>query len=345
MHRTLYEIAAGSKFQKVVRTGMVLVIGLMFFVEPLTVLAEQWPILERALMGYLSILPLLIAFGVVLLLPGIFAYVKSVKNGAPIFSTPKSDYRPWPAHSHPVARTTAWGGLYPDDDVTSRRTGLKLIGQFEARQTILLKRKLIVLIFLLVGVALVALPFVAKALVYEITPPHIEGLQKMAREMAPLFIIPGALIGIASLCMMWTKIPIVYFKLTDGTVHFRKSRFLGMFDRVLKSSEDTVPISDIAGLQLISYRSKGRYGHGDGDRGSRITQLEFNLVFKNGKRRLIAKQPETVSFPGKQSHKALLNDAVMLANFLQIPVWDRCGYYQPNSMALLQPVDPLIQSL
>jgi len=317
----------------------------LVLVEPLMLLVAPWPGIENVLTEYINALPYLIVLGLALLIPAVVKYVIAVKNGAPLFSNPKFDYQPWPTHSHPVAKNISWGGVDPENDIKSRQTKIILCGELQVKQTVLLRRKVMLFVVFIAGVVLTTFPFLAKTIVYEITPPRIEGLQKMAQEMTPLFVGPGAIILLSCLFIWMRKIPTALVDKVDGTLRLRQSRFMGLLDCVIKPDEDIVVTSKLVGFQLISYRSKHSYGGSKGRNGSRIEQYELNAVLSDRKRKLISKQPASVSMSGGKSNKALLSDALVLARFLDLPVWDRCGYYRPDSQELLQPADPLIQPL
>jgi len=342
----IIELTTRKNFQKAIGFAMFLTVLPIFLGEALIASASYWPRVDAFVSTYMQLAPWILGICVVLWLPSVIKYIIAVKNGAPLFTPPSRPiYKPWPAHSHPVARKTAWGGLDPDNDVTRRRTRFKVCNKNLAKQSVIGKRIVSLVILFLTGAALIAFPFAAQAIVYEVPPPNIVAMQKVARELSLLFIIPGTLMVISGLFMLASKIPMATINKTDGMIRIRHSRFLGLLDIVIKPKVEELAISEVGGVQLISYRSKNKYGGGNRGGGSSITQFELNLVCSNGQRRLLIKQPRSVSFLGKISHQTLLNDAIALAKFLKIPVWDRCGYYQPDSPGILNPIDPVIQPL
>ncbi|MDH5596832.1 MAG: hypothetical protein OEY44_01900 [Candidatus Peregrinibacteria bacterium] len=71
---------------------------------------------------------------------------------------------------------------------------------------------------------------------------------------------------------------------------------------------NSVPLPDIYALQVIPEKIMGT-----GDHGSTYTSFELNLVRKSGER---------VNVIDHGNKKRLLEDAQMIAQFLNIPVWD-----------------------
>lgn len=290
---------------------------------------EQW------LTRFLAWCPWLFAAALGLQLPALIAYVQAVRNGAPLFTVEKQVYQPWPAHSHPVARKTAWGAKDPDNDVAGRRTRLKIIDKHTARQSVAPVYKSVLVIWLLVGTTLALFPFLVQKLVFEVPPVEIVALRRLIDEIGFLLAIPGALIAFYAIVVAARKIPLARFDKSAEIAALKHSRFLGYLDWILKPSEEAIATSQIAGLQLISYRSKNY--RTDSSNNTRITtQYELNIVLSDGKRYLLAKQ---------HTHKSLQQDAIRLAKFLHVPVWDRCGYYQPDDPDIVDPHDPVLQPL
>jgi len=293
--------------------------------------SAEFPRFHLVVMRIMSWAPWVLAAGCVLLIPAFLKFLNDVKNGAPIFRQTGKRYEPWPAHSNPAARRAGWGGLDTENDVRGRQTRARITGESSAVQSIVVSRAVSTCLFLLTGIFLLAAYPVTQSLVYEVTPPHIEALKKMTYMTWPLLVFWGFLISVFGIYCTAVPVKLVEFDKANDQVRLKTQRFFGLLNILFRPTVETLPISEIAGLQLISYPSQSLRRNN-----LRLEQYELNLVFNDGIRRTVTKQSR---------HKTTIKDAMKLARFLQVPVWDRSGYYHSDNPEILHPSDPLLQPL
>lgn len=250
---------------------------------------------------------------------------------------PKNNFKyvPWPKHSHPVARQAQWGGLETSDDVLRRGTLLKVVDAQIAKQKIRPARFVAAALLLIIGMGFLAVPKIVASLVYEVPPAEIVTLREFTQNLRLGFYLIGGSFLIFLSTGLFRKYRLAVFDKSRNTIRIGCYRCFGFLP--VKSDKDkiqaAIPISHIAGLQIISYRSKNKYGGSEKRSGSRIEQFELNLVDSNSQRTTLLKL---------RDHNALLADAERLAGYLNVPIWDRSTYYDASAPA--HP-NPLVQPL
>jgi len=332
MSKSILELTTSTRYLHVVKTGLGVVV-LAIFIALMTVpMMELSTHLAQVITRVIQWGPWVFLVGILALLPAFYQYFLSVRNGAPIFSKPSSGkYYPWPAHSHPAARRAAWDALAAEADVHGRRTRIVVHNNVRAEQKVLLLRICFIAFLLIIACALLLAPLTTRLLVYEVTPPHIEAIRHHAYMAWPLLVFWGLIALVFTLSSASVRIRTAEFDKLQRVIKLSSSRFFGLLNKFVKPFEETVRGADVAGLQLISYRSKTLR------RNKRlVTQYELNMVLHNGSRHHLTKH---------SGHASVQKDAIRLARFLNVPVWDRSGNYYPDARAIMQPPDPIIQSL
>lgn len=333
MDHEFIEKITSKSFVNVVINAVIGLFFAMFIASFFLPFVEDFPAIQRIILQIIGVIPWLAGFGIVLLVPAIVKHLIAVKNGAPLFSlrSPSKRYQPWPAHTDPRARRTAWGGLDPKNDIRGRLTKAKKLSESTLIFTTPWLRRIAACVFLTTGLALLLTYPVTHAFVYEVVPPHIEALRHTTYMTWPLLVFWGCVILIFGICLCSTAIRVAKIDKQNDKVLLYKQRFYGLFNKLFKPEIASLPISEVAGLQIISYRAR------NARKNKRLLdQYELNLVLNDGKRKMLSKQ---------SSHKTIQQDALQVARFLKLPIWDRSGYYSPDDLAILQPVDPLIRPL
>lgn len=293
------------------------------------------------LLKLFAVLPWVLLSGLLLHIPFLIERVARVKAGGAWFdASPRSNYQPWPAHSNPVARRTAWGGLDPDNDVMCRDTSIRVVGEKRAVQRASTSRLVRAMICLVIGLGIAAVPMVVDSLVYEVPPPEVVALKNFTSDLFFLFYAVALVLLVPWIVILLSQLPIAFFNKQNNSIKLGNRRFFGLLSWPKRGGDDEehLKLNELSGLQIISYRTKKSYGSSGSSsgKGSRHLQYELNLVFSDGRRRLLAKQ---------HVHKPLQKDALRLAHFLNIPVWDRSQYYNPDNPLIISPWDPLLQPL
>lgn len=312
------------------------VIGLLFMMFIATFIVpfiEDFPAFQRIIFQFVSVAPWLLGLVFLLLIPAIVQHFIAVKNGAPlfVFSTPPRRHQPWPAHTDAGARRTSWGGLDTKNDIRGRQTKVKELSDHAMVFTPLLSRKIRVFALVLTGLALLLTYPVTHLIVYEVVPPHVQSVRHLTYMTWPLLVFWGAIILVFGVWMFSTTISVAKIDKSKNDVSLHKQRFFGLLNKIVRPDTESLTISEVAGLQIISYRARNTR------RNKRLLdQYELNLVLNDGTRKMLSKQ---------SGHKTIQQDAIQLARFLKLPIWDRSGYYYPDDPAILHPVDPLIRPL
>ena len=327
-----FEKLESGKFTKAVTTAVVGVVILLFGLNFAIPFLIDVPEIQLWVLKGIKVAAFTLAALIALYVFPLIQHIKNVKNGASLFPVPhqKQRYQPWPAHSHPVARKAKWGPVEQDYEVHGKKTRLAIKSEGVARQKPSRIRTLFLMFLLVTGVLLALFPIVVGSLVYEITPPEVEALQQLASEMRVLFFpVSLILLGFALFCFCSRTRLAVFDK--SGISSITSSRCLGLLDKVLKPEAITFDASDVSGLQIAHHRSKSIKVN---DR--RIDQYELILVFSDSTRHLLTKS---------HRQQAILSDAIKLAKFLGVNVWDRSTHYQPDLPSIVSPVDAVIQPL
>lgn len=305
----------------------------MFLATFIVPFLEGFPDIQRIIFQFVGFIPWLAGIGFVLLIPAMIKHLVAVKNGAPLFTltTPSRRHQPWPAHSDPRARRTSWGGLDTKNDIRGRHAKPKMLNDSTMIFTSTWSRRFFTAFFLMAGLALLLTYPVTHSLVYEVVPPHIEALQHITYMTWPLLVFWGCVVLIFGVFLLSSVIRVAKVDKQNDKLLLKQQRFFGLFDKFVKPDTDSLTISEVAGLQIISYRARNTR------RNKRLLdQYELNLVLNDGKRKMLCKQ---------STHKTIMQDALQLARFLNLPIWDRSGYYFADDPTILQPLDPLIQPL
>ncbi len=330
---SILEILSSSQALKRYTTGLIAVAMFLFcayFAIPF--LVDLPDIQIRVLQAIKLAAGLMVILGALHIFP-LIQHLKNVKAGiSPLFPRQKSEsYQPWPAHSNPVANRAGWGPIETDYEVGSKKTRLHVDSKYDARQTASRTRIGFTFFYLLIGLALAAFPIVMNALVYEITPPEIESLQKLADQTWPLFALCSIAAFITTSVMFLSRMPLAEFDIARDTGSVRFTRCFGFLDKFLKPERQSFRVSEVAGFQLAYHRSKTFRRNN-----RRVCQYELILVLNDSSRHLLTKGSR---------HRAVLKDAITIAKFLGVHVWDRSGYYQPNDPEFMSQTDPVLQPL
>jgi len=274
----------------------------------------------------------LVFFGLLHVFP-LLQHLKNVKNGASLFPSSAKNYRyqPWPAHSHPVARNAGWGPVAQDYEVYSKKTRIVLATEIKAIQKTTRLRIGFTMFGALLVAALALFPIVMNSIVYEITPPQVEALQKFAYMTWPLFAFWFLVALTTWLVSLMSRIPLAELDKKNNIGYLKFSRCFGLLDKFLEPDTTYFRVSDVAGLQLAHHRAKSLKRSK-----RRIDQYELILVLSDGKRHLLTKGSR---------HNSVLKDAIKIAKFIGVDVWDRSSYYRPDNPTIVSPIDPVIKSL
>lgn len=311
-------------------------------------MVEHNPQAQTMVLKGLTLLPYVILFCLVFHIPWLVETLKSLRirireDGwyrALMVSNNKSGYIPWPRHSDPIARKTQWGGLEQGEDVMRRGTAINVINP----EKIVLKLRKVWLIKaatqFIVGTAILVTPLVVSSLVYEVPPAEIIALKQTISSLHYGFYIVGVFFLIFFVAACWREERLAVLDKSSNTIDIGKYRLFGLVRSKSEKPDTKTPIalSDIRGLQIISYKSKhvygGRSSNGSASRsGRRKEQYELNLVNSRSQRTTLLKL---------HKHDALFEDAEKLAVFLNVPIWDRSFYYDPVAP---QHANPLVQPL
>ncbi len=327
-----FEKLDSGKYTKAVTNAVFGVAILLFVLNFAIPFLVDLPAIQLWVLKGVKVAAFALAALVALYVFPLIQHIKNVRNGAPLFPRPprKHRYQPWPAHSHPVARKAKWGPVEQDYEVHGKKTRLSIDSNDVARQKPSRMRIVFLVILLLTGLLLGLFPIVVGSLVYEVTPPNIEALQRLASEMRVLFYPVSLLILAFALFCFCSPTRLAVFD-KSGTSCITTSRCLGLLDKILKPEPVTFKATDVSGLQIAHHRSKSIKIN---DR--RIDQYELIMVFSDSSRLLLAKG---------HRQQAILNDAIELAKFLGVNVWDRSTHYQPDLPSIVSPMDPVIQPL
>lgn len=327
-----FEKLSPTKFPKAITTALCAVAIILFVSSFLMPFLVDLPDVQLWLLKGMKVAAGVLLVLILLHIFPLIQHIKNVKNGAPLFpvAQTKHRYRPWPAHSHPVARKTRWGPVEQEYEVYGKKTRLLVNSKNIASQKPKRLRVGFIVFLLVAGVSLLLFPIIAGSLVYEITPPEIEALQTFATEFRILFWLVSIVFIGAALLYFCSPVRLAVFD-KSGSSYITVSRFLGLLDRFLTPQRVTFKATDVAGLQIAYHRSKSlkqndRY----------IDQYELIVVLSDGVRHLLTKG-------SRQS--AILVDAVDLAKFLGVNVWDRSTHYHPDLPSIVSPIDPVIQPL
>jgi len=253
----------------------------------------------------------------------------------------KKEITPWPRHSDPVAQKTKWGGMETSDDVMRRGTTIKVINPDKAVQVVRTSVLLKAVIQMLLGLIFLLSPFVTSSLVYEVPPAEIVALKQTMSSFRFGFYGIGLFFLLFFVAACRRNERLAELNISTNTINIGTFKLFGLYkikpDK--NSIKNPIPLNEISGLQIISYKSKHTYGgrtssNGIGSSsGSRKQQYELNLVDYKSQRTTLLKL---------HNHDALFKDAETLAVFLNVPIWDRSFNYDP---ATLQHANPLVQSV
>jgi len=244
-------------------------------------------------------------------------------------------------NSDPVAQKTKWGGMETSDDVMRRGTTIKVINPDKAVQVVRTSVLLKAVIQMLLGLIFLLSPFVTSSLVYEVPPAEIVALKQTMSSFRFGFYGIGLFFLLFFVAACQRNERLAELNISTNTINIGTFKLFGLYkikpDK--NSIKNPIPLNEISGLQIISYKSKHTYGgrtssNGIGSSsGSRKQQYELNLVDYKSQRTTLLKL---------HNHDALFKDAETLAVFLNVPIWDRSFNYDP---ATLQHANPLVQSV
>ncbi len=322
-----------SRFTKSINTAFIVVLIVLFILNfSLPFLVDLPAIQVWVLKGVKLVAVVLLVLAILHLFP-LFKHINNVKNGAPLFPVSQSikRYRPWPAHSHPIARKAGWGPVEQKNEVYGKKTRLVIVSKMLLKQKPGILRIVMVVFMFLTGVSLGLFPIVTASLVYEITPPEIAALQRVASEMQMLFFSISIILLAAAMISFCSQIRLAAFDRSGGKCHITTSRCFGLLDRFLKPERIVFNAVDVAGLQIAHHVTKNLKRNK-----RRIDQYELIVVLSDTSRHMLTKGSR---------HKNILNDAIKLAKFMGVPVWDRSNNYQADLPSIVSPVDPVVQSL
>lgn len=201
------------------------------------------------------------------------------------------DHDQAPDSKNPPHTRNNRAGLLEHKDVASRRTRLFIDSAAQARQDITQSRKILFIACLSSGLLIVAAPFLATIVadyIFYNDSQIVWAVRRVSHELWVVFALPGLLLVACSIMLMAKKIPIARFNLTNQTIHLKEQRFQAIAGWSRKPAAEVIPLAELEGLEIISYKAKQlQY------RNKAVDQFELTLLLNNGERRLIAKQPGT----------------------------------------------------
>lgn len=320
-------------FPKTITRALCVVVMFLFLAFIASLFLNNQPALQSWLLrasryGFF----VLIALAALHLIP-LFAHLKNVKNGAPLIpkTLQNSPNRAWPKHSHPVARAVSWEPVEKDHIVSGKKTRWVMKSSDLAMQKISRSSIVFICILLVMGVLLASIPVILGMLVYEVTPPNIVALKKLVADLAVNFYCLSGLFVIASIYLLLRPIRLVTINKSSDIAYIRVSRCFGALDKLLKPELVVFKPKAAAGLQLVRHVEAAHHDHDMSKE-----QFELIMVLSDGTRFLLSKSSR---------YSALLKEAIKLAKFLGVDVWDRSSLYRPELASIASPLDPVIKAL